>query len=142
MKTILNAAFAVLTLFGGTTALMADDHGGKGGQTTDTRLKTKLAGAVIGGTTPEGSADFRADARGRARLNVEVEHVNLPAATVLTVSLQQGTVVTKLGTIKLSALGEGELELSSQDGALVPAVQKGDMVTVRNGSQTILAGAF
>ncbi len=61
---------------------------------------------------------------------------------MLNVSLVHGTTTTALGQIKLSALGFGELELNSQDGATVPAVQTGDMVTVSNAGKTILAGVF
>jgi hypothetical protein len=141
VKTRTHAAFAALILLVGTAALVAD-QGHNGGQNSEARLKTRLAGAAIQGQTPEGNADFRSDQNGRVRLNVEVEHVNLPAGTVLTVSVQDGATVTVAGTITLSATGERELELNSQDGATVPAVQKGDMITVSNAGKTILAGAF
>jgi hypothetical protein len=72
-----------------------------------------------------------------------VENVNLPAGTVLTVSLHAGLTVTVVGTIKLSAFGAGELELNSEDGATVSTVVKGDMVTVSNAAGSrILAGVF
>jgi hypothetical protein len=73
---------------------------------------------------------------------VEVENVNLKAGTVLDVSVQHGAVTTPVGHITLSALGAGELELNSQDGDTVPAVQSGDMVVVRNAGTPILAGTF
>lgn len=131
----------VLLTFGMTGVAVAD----KGGSTTSTqvRLKTRLAGSAIQGVTPEGSAEFRSDtAKQRTQLEVEVEHVNLAAGTMLDVTLTHGTTTTTLGHIKLSALGGGELELNSQDGATVPAVQKGDVVTVSNAGAAILAGAF
>jgi hypothetical protein len=137
-----HVALALALLVTGAVNVIQADNGGKNGQNNETRLKTKLAGAPIQGKTPEGSADFRSDSRGRSRLNVEVEHVNLPAGTMLTVSVQHGAVITNVGMITLSALGGGELELDSQDGATVPAVQPGDMVTVANGGVTILAGVF
>jgi hypothetical protein len=73
-------------------------------------------------------------------LNVEVENFNLPTGTLLTIAVQGGTTVTTAGTIKLLAFGSGELELNSEDGAAVPAVHKGDMVTVSNAGSRILAG--
>jgi hypothetical protein len=68
---------------------------------------------------------------------VDVENVNLPDGTTLDVSVG----ITLVGHITLK-LGFGELELNSQDGDTVPAVVKGNMVTVANGGTTILAGVF
>lgn len=142
MKTRRHAALAVFALLAGAVALVADN--GNGGQNDEVRMRATLTGPAIGGVKPEGNADFRSDSqRGRTRLNVEVEHVNMPAGTVLTVAVHQGTVTTTIGTIKLSALGEGELELNSQDGDVVPVVITGTMVTVKNpAGTTILAGVF
>ena len=141
MKTRRHVALAAFAALIGASLLSAD-KGGSNGQINETRLRTLLAGSALQGKTPEGHADFRSDARGRIRLNVEVEYVNLPAGTVLTVSVQEEQVVTSVGTIKLSAFGGGELELNSEDGEAVPAVKKGDMVTVGNGGKRILAGVF
>lgn len=107
---------------------------------TETRLRTRLSGAAIGAKVPEGSADSRQDtSRNRARIQVEVENVNLPVGTILTVVLNN---VTTIGTIKLGATGFGELELDSQDGDTVPTVAPGNTITVLNGASAILAGAF
>lgn len=112
------------------------------GKSTEIRLRTALAGGAIAGKTPSGSADFRMDSsRNRARLNVEVEHVNLPDATVLDVSVTHAGVTSAAGQIHLLA-GSGELELNSQDGATVPAIAKGDTVTVSNAGAAILSGVF
>ncbi len=73
---------------------------------------------------------------------MEVEHVNLPQGTVLTVAVMRGTASTMVGTITLNAFGSGELELNSEDGAAVPAIMTGDIVTVSNGATAILTGAF
>lgn len=124
-----------LTLFG--AAATADQGNG-----SDTRLKTFLTGPSIQGKTPEGRAEFRLDSNGRARLNVEVERVNLPAGTVLTVSIQEGAVVTVAGTMKISGVGETELELESDKGTSVPSIKKGDIVTVSSVGTAILAGVF
>ena len=132
-------AIAVVTLGG--AVLARADHGNKD-NTNETRLKTRLAGAAIQGKTPEGNAEFRSDSRGRTKFTVEVENINLPAGTMLDVAVQHMGVSQTVGHIKLSALGSGELELESQDGDTVPAVQAGDMVTVSNAGVTILAGVF
>ena len=111
-----------------------------------TKLKARLAGAAIGGKTPEGSAEFRSQTKGSS-LEVEVEHVNLPDGTVLTVSITRASataavVTTVIGKITLK-LGEGELELESEHGTIVPAVQKGDVVTVANAAgAAIVVGSF
>jgi hypothetical protein len=105
------------------------------------RLRTNLAGAAISGKKPEGNADFRMD-NGRTRLKVEVENVNLPAGTVLTVVVSHAGVATTAGTITLNNLGEDELELDSQHGDTVPTIVSGDMIMVMNSTAVILAGAF
>jgi hypothetical protein len=132
-------ALAIALLFISTANMVWADGGGK---STETRLRTRLAGAAIQGKTPEGNADFRSDRRGRMHLNVEVEEVNLPAGTVLRVSVSHAGVPTAVGTITLSALGFGELELNSEDGDTVPAIVAGDMVVVSDGAVAILAGVF
>lgn len=134
-----HAMLMVAVLAVGTAAVVRADHGGN--NNNQTRLRTKLAGGAINGKTPEGNAEFRMDAKGRTSFKVEVEHVNLPA-TVLDVMLTDGGVSTLVGHITLNAFGEGELELQSQDGDTVPAVVKGDVVTVSNGSSSILSGSF
>jgi len=129
-----HAALALALFALGTASVALADHGNK----DQTRLKTRLAGAAIAGKTPEGSAEFRTDSsKGRTELKVEVENVNLPDGTKLDVSVA-GTVIGQI-TLKL---GEGELELNSQDGEPVPAVVKGNTVTVANAGATVLAGAF
>jgi hypothetical protein len=108
----------------------------------ETRLRAQLTGPAIGNVTPSGSADFRSDSRGRMRLNVEVEHVNLPQGTTLTVTLTHAGSASTVGTVTLGATGFAELELNSQDGQTVPAVQSGDVVTAMNGASAVLAGVF
>ena len=139
----------VATLAFGATLAFADDGGGKGngngngnGNAGEVRLRAKLAGPAIQNRTPEGSADFRMDDKGRTRFNAEAENVNLPSGTVLTVAIIHGTTSTTVGTITLSSSGFGELELESQNGAMVPAAQAGDMVTISNGATTIVAGVL
>jgi len=69
-----------------------------------------------------------------------VEHVNLPAGTVLDVTV--GASATVVGHITLNAFGDGELDLRSQDGDTVPAVAAHDTVTVSNAGAAILSGTF
>jgi hypothetical protein len=103
------------------------------------RLRTKLTGPAIGGEVPHGVAKFRERANGNRRFSTEVEDVNLPAGTVLHVFVNS----TELGTITLSALQKGELEVKTRDGGVVPPMAKGDVVTVKDsGNITILSGTF
>ena len=132
-------AAALLTL--AVSYTVRAEHGGKD-QTQETRLRARLVGQPIQSITPEGNGDFRSQT-GRSRLQVQVEHVNLPAGTVLTVSLQSGAnAPMQIGQITLSATGFGELEIDSQNGATVPVVNQGDVLSVANGSAAVLAGVF
>jgi hypothetical protein len=133
--------FMTALLMGGVVSMRAED-GQKNGQTAQVRRRTTLAGAAIQGKKPEGNADFRNDSNIRTRLNVEVENINLPAGTILTVAVVHSGVSMTVGTIKLGSTGESELELNFQNGAVVPTIASGDMVTVSNGTAVILAGAF
>ena len=138
MKKAFHLMLVVSILAAGATAIARADHGNdNNGQT---RLKTKLAGGAIQGKTPEGSAEFRLDAKNRSEFKVEVENVNLPAGTVLDVTV--GASSTVVGHITLNKFGEGELELRSQDGDTVPAVAAHDTVTVLNAGMAILSGTF
>lgn len=140
MRTRTYAAFAAFLMLIGGAALVAD-QGGRGDHNNEARLRTRLAGAAIQGKTPEGNADFRSDQRGRSRLNVEVEQVNMPDNTLLEVSLTHSGMESQVAEIKLTA-GFGEMGLSSQDGDVAPAVAKGDTATVKAGKSAILAGVF
>lgn len=136
-RAIARATFTLLTL--GTlisATALADSKG------TEVRLRTPLAGGAISGKAPSGSADFRMESdRNRSRLNVEVENVNLGDATMLSVMVTHMGATTSVGQIRLHG-GFGELELNSQDGDTVPAIVKGDMITVSNAGTAILTGVF
>jgi len=110
------------------------------GETT-VRLEAELVGPAIGGVEPQGDADFRAIHRAddtvRLRLSVEVEEVNYPDGTMLTVKIEGKPV----GEIILED-GAGELDLDSGAGDMVPYVNKGDTVKVFFGMKKILAGVF
>ena len=109
------------------------------GKGSEIRMRTALTGGAIAGMTPSGHADYRAIAgQGRARLNVEVEDVNLAAGTKVDVFVD-GAQVGSI-TIGAAPVRGGELELNSQDGQAVPAVSSGAVVVVRNGAAAILSG--
>ena len=105
----------------------------------ETIITAGLSGAVIGGQTPHGKAEFRQRAGGDRKLEVEVEDVNLPAGTVLNVSVNGQNV----GAITLGALRAGEIELETERGQAVPVISNGASVVVTNQSgATIVSGAF
>lgn len=110
----------------------------QGGGSSETRMRTQLAGARINNMSPSGHADFRASS-GRARLNVQVEDVNIAVGSVLDVYLDG----QKIGSLSVAAvvLG-GELELNTQDGDMVPTVSKGSWVLVKHGDRAVAAGVF
>jgi hypothetical protein len=103
-----------------------------------------LSGGANNSRTPEGNADFRSEsARGRTRLQVEVENVNLPKGTMLDVSVQHPSMAAMVvGHFTLSSSGSGELELNSQDGDVVPTLSAGDMVIVGNAGTPVLSGTL
>ncbi len=104
-------------------------------------LRSALSGGPIGGVEPSGSAKFRTgDVGGEARFSVEVEHLNLPAGTVLDVFVNGN----RAGSITLA--GErfrgGELELETHDGNGTLAIKGGDTVTVSGPSGLVLSGVL
>lgn len=124
-------AAMLLTVVAGITAPITAEAAG-------VKLKAKLTGPAIGGEVPKGIAKFKEKGANR-RFSTEVEHVNLPAGTVLHVFVNS----TELGTITLSALKAGQLEVKTKDGGVVPPMAKGDVVAVKDpGGITILSGTF
>jgi hypothetical protein len=106
---------------------------------SETITNAALSGAVINGVTPTGSAEFRHRDDGTRKLEVEVEHVNLPAGTVLTAFVGGQSV----GTITLDSLHAGQIELETERGQAVPQVGTGTPVAVRDASgANLVAGAF
>ena len=104
---------------------------------TETRLRTSLSG----GAAASGHADYRASTSpNRARLNVEVEDVNLPTGTKVDVVIDGN----QIGTITISAapIRGGELELNTQDGQAVPSLKSGALVVIKNGDTAILSGVL
>jgi len=101
------------------------------------QLQARLSGSAINGETPGGQAEWSQSHSGIQRISIEVEDVNLPNGTVLSVS----ACGADIGSITL-ADGSGELELNSQNGATVPTCAAGDPVTVANGGTTILTGTL
>ena len=107
----------------------------------EVRMRTTLSGGAIAGLKPSGNAVFRSiAAQGSARLNVEVEDVNLAAGTKVSVfvdGVQAGSI-----TISAAPVRGGELELNTQDGQSVPSIKAGAVVVVRNGATAILRGVL
>ena len=107
----------------------------------EVRMRTALSGGAIAGLKPSGSAEFRAiAAQGSARLNVEVEDVNLAAGAKVSVfvdGVQVGSI-----TVSAAPVRGGELELNTQDGQSVPSVKAGAVIVVRNGATAILSGVL
>jgi hypothetical protein len=123
------ALFAALAAFTAATAFAS----------SETITSATLSGAAIGGVTPTGSAEFRQRDDGTRKLEVEVEHVNLPAGTVLSAFVGGQSV----GTLTLDSLHAGRVELETERGQAVPQVNSGAPVAVRNASgANVVTGAF
>jgi hypothetical protein len=107
--------------------------------TNEGRIKAMLAGAAINGLTPKGEAELRTRADGRRKFKVEAEKVNMPVGSVLNVLVDGNN----FGTIVLGITLEGEMELESEHGQVIPNVINGTSVVVTNqNGATILSGTF
>jgi hypothetical protein len=101
------------------------------------RREINLSGDAINGVVPKGKAEFRKRKK-QTKFKVEVERVNLPDGTPLTVNVNGNPV----GTLTLN-LRTGELELNSNDGDTVPQIRQGDRVTVTDSNGAVLlSGQF
>jgi hypothetical protein len=106
---------------------------------TETKIVAALSGAAIGGVTPTGAAEFGQKADGRRSLEVEVEHVNLPAGTVLNVLVDN----QKIGTLTLDALHAAKIELETENGQTFPLINSRTRVVVTDqAGNTVVGGAF
>ncbi|HEX2168819.1 MAG TPA: hypothetical protein VHF65_00840, partial [Nitrososphaera sp.] len=86
-----------------------------------------------------GMGDGRADYRERGlsmRLDVEVEDVTPNSTLAIEVS------GNPLGTITTNSFGIAELELTTNDGQVVPKVLRGDLVQIFQGTELVLSGSF
>ncbi|HYY93824.1 MAG TPA: DUF4214 domain-containing protein, partial [Pyrinomonadaceae bacterium] len=110
-----------------------------GGSSTETKIEAALSGAAIGGLTPKGEAEFEQKSDGSRKLEVEIEHVNLPPGTVLD-ALVDGQ---KVGSLTLDSLMAGKLELETEHGQTFPLVNSRTRVVVADANgNTIVAGSF
>ena len=100
-------------------------------------LFAPLTGATINNAAPGGLAQYFVAPNGSRRFNVFVRFVNLPNGTSLDVFVGDVSV----GQIKLRN-GEGNLELEAENFPNLPTIAAGTTVTIKNGSATILSGAF
>lgn len=134
------AAVTTAALTGFTMANPWPAHAASG-KVQELRIRTKLTGGAIGGVTPEGDAKFRS--RGTSsNFSVDLEDVNLPDGTKLTVTLMRGTTVIPAGSLTL-AHHEGEGEVSTSDGDIVPQAVAGDIVVVSNAAgDALLTGVL
>ncbi len=105
----------------------------------ETIITAGLSGATLNGQRPSGRADFRQRPGNDLKLEVEVEDVNLPAGTVLSVLVNN----QPFGTITLNSLRAGEIERETGRGESVPQVTNGTPVVVTNqAGAAIVSGAF
>lgn len=118
------------------------DRGNHGAQGLDDQntVRARLNGPAMGGETPSGTAVSRSR-DGQNLFRVEVQDVNLPDNTVLTVLLDHEGNRMRVGELRLTQ-GAGELDLRGRDGDQAPQAQSGDIVVVRQNHTAVLAGVF
>ncbi len=96
-------------------------------------------------TDPLASGKAKGEQRtDRTRFSVEVEDVSSAGAHTVRITRDGTPIADSPVSLDVAALGTGQLELNTQDGALnVPVVQAGDIVEVINPSgDVILRGAI
>ncbi len=96
-----------------------------------------LSGATVNGVLPNGFAQYEIHSS-RRELEIEVNQVNLPAGTLLGVTIDNAAV----GQLFIESDGRGRLRLRSDEGQFVPFVVSGSTIVLRNGGSTILSGVF
>jgi hypothetical protein len=91
--------------------------------------------------TPAGISEYRDEVkskRSRLRLDVYVSSVNLPAASVLDIFLDN----TFIGQLSIDSSSNGYFRIESGSGQNVPVVSNGMRIEIRQGGSVILAGVF
>lgn len=102
------------------------------------RVRASLTGPAISGEKPSGTA-FAVTNDGQTGFVVQVEDVNLPDGTMLTVVLVHEGNLIRMGEMQLSQ-GSAELLRRLQDGDQRP--QPGDVLLVMQAGMRRLAGVF
>jgi len=106
---------------------------------TETIIQARLSGPRLNNLIPSGLAESRVRSNGSQRLKVEVEDVNLTAGTVLNVFLNGSSI----GSLTINSFRQGELQLESNNGRLVPTVPPGSVVEVKTQPGALVAsGTF
>ena len=104
----------------------------------ETIIQARLSGPRLNNSIPSGLAENRVRPDG-SRLKVEVEDVNLPAGTVLNVFLNG----TSIGSLTINSFREGQFEIESNNGGIVPSVTAGSFVEVKTQAGVLVAsGTF
>jgi len=96
-----------------------------------------LSGATVGGVLPNGFAQYQLRDN-RRELEIEVNRINLPAGTLLGVTVDNAAV----GQLFIENDGRGRLRLRTDNGQFVPNVVSGSTIVLRNGGAAILSGVF
>jgi hypothetical protein len=124
-------AWVILPFALNKTVVQADDL-------SDIRIQASLTGPAIDGVTPGGFAEHRTDDSGRRRLDVQASSVNLPAGTILTVTLNNAIV----GQMTVNQFSGASLNLDTNNGQNVPPAANGQTVAVLNGTTSVVSGVF
>jgi len=89
---------------------------------------------TINGIQAELRGDYREKGRAPARLNSEIDNINLPIGTKVAFCSVLGGIKSRIGVGTVALVGGvrlAQFELSASDGDIVPKVVAGDMVQAR-----------
>jgi hypothetical protein len=127
------AAVALLALAGGLSLNAVRASGG----ITSTKAEASLQANTV---DPLASGKAKSEQRtDRTRFSVEVEDVSTSGPHAVHISRSGSEILNSPVSVDVDALGFGELELNTQDGAVnVPVVLAGDLVEVSNPGGTVV----
>lgn len=92
--------------------------------------------------TGKGKARYRVDPNNKRSFSVEVEKLKALSGQSLSVSVVSNGNTQSVGSISVSTLGKGKIEVKTELGQNVPAIVAGDRVVVMQGEATLLTGTF
>ncbi len=102
------------------------------------QIVATLAGSPIGGVAPTGFAEYSVDDQNRRRLDVQGFSINMPAGTLLSVSINNAVI----GDASVSSCSTLFFRRRTDDGQQVPVITAGMPVQVLSAGNVLLAGTF
>jgi hypothetical protein len=101
-------------------------------------VRSAILRATGGGANPHGAAVWQLYGNGNREIEIELEDINLAMGTVLDFAVD-GSVI---GQAPVDERNKAKLKLRTEDGQIVPFVNDGSTVEVRNGGTVLADGVF